>query len=50
MAKFQKITGSQNWEKLLDMAETASGSKCSEHEMNMLQELNMAKQGTTVFY
>ena len=24
--------------------------QCSEHEMNMLQELNMAKQGMKVFY
>ena len=31
--------------KLLDMAETASGSKCSEQAINMLQELNIAKQG-----
>ena len=31
--------------KLLDMVETASGSKCSEQAINMLQELNIAKQG-----
>ena len=24
--------------------------QCSEHEINMLQELNMAKQGMKVFY
>ena len=31
--------------KLLDMVETTSGSKCSEQAINMLQELNIAKQG-----
>ena len=36
--------------KLLDMVETASGSKCSEQAINMLQELNMEKQGMERIY
>ena len=31
--------------KLLDMAENSIRQQCSEHEINMLQELNIAKQG-----
>ena len=36
--------------KLLDMAENSIRLQCSEHEINMLQELNIAKQGMVVFY
>ena len=36
--------------KLLDMAENSIRYQYSEHEINMLQELNMAKQGMAVFY
>ena len=34
----------------LDMAEISIRLQCSEHEINILQEVNIAKQGTVVFY
>ena len=36
--------------KLLDMAENSIRKQCSEHEINMLKELNIAKQDMAVFY
>ena len=36
--------------KLLDMQKNSIRYQCSEHEINMLQELNIEKQGMAVFY
>ena len=45
-AKDYRFTDSEK----LDMAENNIRYQCSEHGINMLQEINIAKQGMVVFY
>ena len=45
-AKYNKFTDGEK----LDMAEIGIRQQCSEHEIDMLQELNIAKQGMEVFF
>ena len=45
-AKDNRLTDNEK----VDMAGNSIRYQCTEHEINMLKELNMAKQGMEVFY